>query len=161
MRTLWTALLIFTLASLLFGQRPQKPRAEVSNVQLTRSVLIEVTMFAADKILFVPFCGESDAGTKSLCYGPARVEVQKRGNWRPVELRHRDAILGALAPDRRKAEKIEAGGRGRFILAISKDDFAVETGQRLRLVVDAWPNEQSARNGGQPIQMVTPSFGCP
>ena len=74
---------------------------------------------------------------------------------------YREVVLGGVPPDKWKFRLIPAGRRHDFFFALTKDDFAVERGQRLRVVVDAWSDEQSMRSRQQPIQLASPAFDCP
>jgi len=143
------------------GQNLSKPRADVPRVQLIQSVSIQVTLFSAEKELLVPYCSEGEGGTESLCNLSIHIEIETQGRWRPIKLRHSDAVMGGIPPDKWKYRVIPAENRHDFFFAFSKDDFAVERGQRLRVVVTAWPDEQSMRTGKQPIQLTSPPFGCP
>jgi hypothetical protein len=127
---------------------------------------VTVSILAGDEDLIVPYCGgggPGEAALESLCGPPTptRLEVQTAKGWRPVGLRTHDAVLGGLSPQVWKARLIPARKGHVFSFSLSKDDFAVESGQRLRLVIDAWPNEQSMRSGGRPIQLTTAAFECP
>jgi hypothetical protein len=124
---------------------------------------VTVSILAGDRDLIVPYCGLARSEEESLCGPPTptRLEVHTAKGWRPVGLRTGDAVLGALSPEVWKARLIPARKGHVFSLLFSKDDFAVERGQRLRLVIEAWPDEQSMRSGGRPIQLVTAAFECP
>jgi hypothetical protein len=157
------ALLILGVTEPLWGQNISKPTAKVTDVRAVHSVSIKIRVFSGDKDVFVPYCGQSEGGTEFLCGPPAptHLEVQTANGWRPVRLRTNDAVLGRLSPERWDIRPIPAGGWHDFLFGLSKDDLAIEGGQRLRLVVDAWPDEQSVRSGGRPIQLATPPFECP
>jgi hypothetical protein len=144
------------------GQVGSKPSVQVTRVRVWRTMSVTVSIFAGDQDLIVPYCGLSASSEESLCGPPTptRLEVQTAKGWRPVGLRY-DAALGALSPEVWKARLIPARKWHVFSLLFSKDDFAVKSGQRLRLVIDAWPDEQSMRSGGRPIELTTTAFECP
>ena|SRR3990172_5162154 len=153
---------LLSVASLSFSQNGSRPSAKVTQVQAALfSFTIRVS--APEKDLVVPYCSKGDDGTLKLCYMPDNFQVETPQGWQPVKLRfHPEArVLGRLAQDLWKVQPVTAGRSHEFSLAISKVEFAVERGQRVRYIVDAWPDEKSMRNGGQPIRLVTPPFKCP
>lgn len=155
-----TGLLLAT-TQIVSGQNSSTPRVDVPRVQLIRSVSIQIRLFSAEKELVVPYCGEGEAGTESLCNLSIHIEVETRGGWRPMQLRHSDAVMGGIPPDKWKFQIIPAKSWHDFFFAFSKDEFAVERGQRLRVVVTAWADEQSMRTGDHPIHLTSPPFECP
>lgn len=161
-RFLWSglALVLFGMALPLWGRDASKPSASITHI-LIQSVSITIRVSATDKRLVVPHCGEGNGGTQSLCYKPTNLQVESPQGWQPVRLRLRpnDRVLGSLLP--REIQSIPAGESHEFSLTFSKVDFAVESGQRLRYIVDAWPDEKSMRAGGAPIHLATPPFECP
>jgi hypothetical protein len=157
--------MLFGRGSPMSGQAGAKPNVQVNYVRAWRMVGVEVSILAGDQDLIVPYCGgggPGEAALESLCGPPTptRLEVQTAKGWRPVGLRY-DAVLGALSRDVWEARQIPARKGHVFKFHFSKDDFAVKSGQRLRLVIDAWPDEQSMRSGGRPIQLTTTPFWCP
>jgi hypothetical protein len=46
-------------------------------------------------------------------------------------------------------------------MSFRKEEFAVERGQRLRVVVNAWPDEESMKTDKQAIHLTSPAFECP
>ena len=118
-------------------------------------------MFSAEKELLVPYCAKGEGGTETLCNLSIHIEVETRAEWRPMKPRHREVVLGGIRPDKWKFRLIPAEQRRDFLFAFTKDDFAVHRGQRLRVVVDAWSDEQSMRTGQQPIRLASPAFVCP
>ncbi len=56
---------------------------------------------------------------------------------------------------------LPAGQAHDFSFTFPKEEFAVERGQRLRVVVTAWSDEQSMKNDKQAIQLASPAFECP
>ncbi len=145
----------------LLGQDQVPPTVAMTSARETRTVTLRVTVFSPDKSLLVPFCGEGEGGTETLCSLSVRVEVQSRAGWRTMRPRQRNVVLGGVPPDKWKVRVISAGGRHDFFFAFTKDDFLVGRGQRLRIVIDTWLDEQSMRSHGQPIQVTSPAFDCP
>jgi len=78
-----------------------------------------------------------------------------------MRLKDRERILGGAPPDKRQFLVIPAGERREFFFEFSKDDFAVKNSQRLRVVVDAWADEQAMRARERVIKLTTPAFECP
>lgn len=154
-------IVVFGMTQPLPSQNASKPSACVTEAQVSHSVYVTIRLFSGDKELFVPYCGEGEGGTEHLCNLPTHLQVATRKGWMPVKLRHPDAVLGGVPPDRWRVRRIAAGQWHDFLFFFPKDDFAVETGQRLRYVVDVWPDEQSMRTAGRPIQLATPPFKCP
>ena len=128
------------------GQNASKPTVQTKSVELTHLVSVEITVFSPEKDLVVPYCGDGEGRADSLCILPAYLEVQTSRGWKPVKLRHSDAVLGEVPLDRRRLRLIPAGQNHDFSMSFRKEEFAVERGQRLRVVVNAWPDEESMKS---------------
>jgi len=161
-QTLWGILLEVLVATVrLSGQTAATPAADVVDARSSLTVSLRITVSSAEEELLVPYCSEGEGGTASFCNVAIHIEVKTPEGWRRMKPRHREVVLGGVPPDKWKLQRIAAGRRLDFSFAFTKDDFAVDRGQRLRAVVDAWHDEQSMRTGQQPIQLVTPAFDCP
>ena len=55
------------------------------------------------------------------------------------------------------AKRVEA----EFIFRFSRDYFEVDPGQQLRVVIDVWKDEQSMKDGEEPIKLYSQPFKCP
>jgi len=75
--------------------------------------------------------------------------------------RFKEVVLGGMPPDKWMFQRIPAGRKHDFLFTFTRDDFAVETGQQMRAVVDAWPDEPSMRARQGSIQLTSPAFDCP
>jgi hypothetical protein len=84
--------------------------------------------------------------------------VKTKEGWRPVKLRFKETVLGDLAP---KVKVIAPNGGHTFVFFFSTDIFAIEHGDRLRIVLDAWPSEALMRSREQPMRIASPVFVCP
>ena len=152
---------LLAMAQALPSQNASKPTAEVTSAQVSRSVSLRISVFSPEKDLLVPYCGEGEGGGESLCNLSIHVEVETREGWRPMKPRFREVVLGGVPPDKWKFRLIPAGRRHDFYFVFTEDDFAVERGQRLRVVVDTWSDEQSMRTRQKPTQLASPAFDCP
>ncbi len=148
-------------AQALSGQNASKPSVQTKGVDLTHLVSVEITLFSPEHDLLVPNYGNGEGRAESLCIRPAYLEVQTSRGWQPVKLRHSDAVLGSVPLDQRRVRLIPAGQKHDFSFAFPKEEFAVERGQRLRVVVTTWPDEQSMKDDKQAIQLASPAFECP
>jgi hypothetical protein len=156
-----TAVFLLVIGQPLLSQNTPKANASVANVQLIETVSLQLTVFSPETQLIVPYCGEGESGSETLCNLAIHVEVETGSGWRPMRLRTTDAVLGGVPSDRWKVRQIAAGRRRDFVFAFPKNEFAVEHGQRLRIVIDAWPDEHSMKMGGAPIKLTTAPFKCP
>jgi hypothetical protein len=155
---LTTALLATTLV--LSGQNASEPSVRTKSVEVTHLVSVEITVLSPEKDLVVPYCGDGGGRTESLCILPAYLEVHTNQGWRHVNLRH-GGVLGGVPLNLRKVQLIPAGKNHDFSFSFRKEEFEVERGQQLRVVVAAWPDEQSMRTDEQPIHLASSSFECP
>jgi hypothetical protein len=154
------AVALLGIAPLLSGQNEHG--AELVILGTNTLVEVEMNIQKPRKQLFVPYCEERRSGEKYLCTGAARLEVETRHGWQSVKLRTDDAVLGGFNPKGGAPGKlIPPGGGTTFIFAFSKELFAVEHGQRLRVMVEAWPDEESMKAGDPSIQLASPPFKCP
>jgi hypothetical protein len=151
------------IGSILWGQPGEtasaKARLVVKNVVPQIDVVVELQ--AGGEQAVVPVCGETEYGTPILCILKTRLQVQTRGGWRPVRLRTTYGVLGGSPEGRITGKVVQPMGKGTFVFVFSRRYFDVEVGQRLRILVDAWPDEQSMRSRGTPIQMASTPFECP
>ena len=146
----------------LSGQQISEPSARIKDVRRSQWVSVEISVSASDKDLFVPYCGGGGTDTEFLCSLPTRLETKAKKGWSPVNYREGiAAVLGGLPSDKWKVRVVPAGQQHTFSYGFPKNDFGLERGQVLRYVVPVWPDEQSMRNDGQPILLVTPPFKCP
>jgi hypothetical protein len=144
----------------LSGQIATKPSVQMTSVELAHLVSLRVTVFSHDKDLLVPYCGGGDDKPEYLCVLPSYLEVQTSKGWRRMKLRH-GGVMGLVPLDRRKVQLIPSGKSQDFSFNFRTEDFEIEHGQRFRVVVTAWPDEQSMRADEPPIRLASQSFQCP
>jgi hypothetical protein len=154
--------LIVGVLALLGAAHPQASQDQhgASLVALTTNTLVEVSLNlqASKEPLFVPYCEKRENGEESLC--TARLEVQTPDGWRSARLKpDLAATLGGVISTRRRL--ISPGHGAMFTFVFSMDIFAIRHGQRLRVVVDASPAEQSVGSGGESIHLASTPFECP
>jgi len=151
--------LIAGILALLGTAHPQaiQDRHGASLVIVTTKTLVEIGLYlqASQEPLFVPYCEERKDGEESLC--TARLEVETQDGWRSASHKPDLAatLSGVISTERRL---ISPGHGAMFTFVFSKDIFAITHGQRLRVMVDAWPDEHSIKTGGQIIQLASTPF---
>jgi hypothetical protein len=160
--------LLFGLAGLvLFGvARPisadSQPK-QAAQLQI-RGVLpwinVGLELHTLGEHMFVPYCGEME-GVPILCMTAVRMEVEAKQGWRPANLRTTFGVLGGMTLDRASGKVVAPSTTVFFVFRFSRRFFEVDPGQRLRVVVDAWADEESMRSGGRPTQLSSPAFECP
>lgn len=157
------AVMLFAVPPALQGQseRKQLAQLDVGTVQAVQQVYVTLRLRTADQQLFVPYCGELEGGEKVLCTLGTHLEVQTSQGWRRAKLRTTFGVLGGWSLDLAHGSLIAPRSGASFNFRFSRRFFQVEQGQQLRVVVDAWPDEQSMRTGGRSIQLISPPFECP
>ena len=160
--SLATVAFISTALSLC-AQNKSNPVAQldVGSIRAIPQVYVDLRLRAPDLEIFVPYCGESEGGGKVLCVAATRLEVETKTGWHPAKLRTTYGVLGALSLDRARGVLIAPKNEASFSFQFSTYFFEVAPGQRLRVVVDAWSNEESMKTGGPSMQFVSPPFKCP
>lgn len=147
--------------ALLSGQEmPKAATVSIERVRAVPQIYVAVAIEAADRQLFVPYCGTSEGGENILCTAGTRLEVHTQGRWIPVKLRTTHGVLGAARLGRAGGRRIESGSRATFLFQFSTHFYDVERGQRLRVVVDTWADEQSMKSGQVPLSASSPAFKC-
>lgn len=141
------------------GKSPSTPHVEV-DARAYQSVRIQITVFSGQSELLVPHCTERK-GDEFLCDLAIQIQVESPNGWTRIKPRYPNVVLGGVAADKWKSQPIPAGQSHVFYFWFSKDDFAVQHGQRLRVIVKAWRDEQSMRAQQPPIQLTTAPFECP
>ncbi len=158
----FVVLVLFAQAPALLGQKEpsQKPRIWVYVPPGRYLIEVDVWLHTSEEPLFVPYCGEQESGREDLCAAAAWLERQSRDGWRKAEVRN--ATMGP-GRDPRKAEGVLIPSRSKrvFSFSFNTDVFGIPPGTRLRVVVDAWPDEKSLREGVPPVQVTSPEFVWP
>jgi hypothetical protein len=137
------------------------PGLDVRSVRAVPQVYVALQLRTSDQQVFLPYCAEFEGGEKVLCTMAARLEVHTAQGWRRAKLRTTYAVLGGLSLDRARGTLIPPRSVASFSFQFSRRFFEVEPGQQLRVVADAWPDEQSMKTGGQSVQFISMSFKCP
>jgi hypothetical protein len=143
------------------SQSKQEAHLSIGSIGTVPQIYVHIELQTSTEQLFVPYCGESEAGEGFLCTLGTHLEVQTGHAWHPVKLRAALGVLGGLSLDRAKGIRIAPKSGAAFIFQFSRRYFVVNPGQRLRIVVDAWADEQSMRAGRPSIQLTSPAFECP
>jgi len=160
-RNLWSvfALVLFGLLTPTVGQHRPAISMEISHVALVNEAIsIDYEVSAFEKTFLVGACKGSE-GRKNLC--DVSLEVHSPNGWKAVGTRHCGCKLGFPFPETWDIQPVPAGETGHFHFIISKISFAMESGQRLRLVAHAWIDEQSLRHQKHGIKLTTKPFACP
>jgi hypothetical protein len=133
-------------------------RAELSVLLVREFIRIEVQLATADRELIVPYCQQGEAQPELLCFGSTRLERRVKNRWLPVQLRHKETVLGD-PPARMRS--IPPGSANTFVYTIDKEHFAIARGDQLRLAVSAWNDVRSMESGDQPTALTSAPFECP
>jgi len=157
------AVALLGIARPLRGQNEPKQVAqlEVGTVQAVPQVYVSLRLRTSDQQVFIPYCGVSEGADKILCTLGVHLQVQTSKGWRPAKLRTTYGVLGALLLGKAGGTLIAPRSGASFDFQFSRRFFEVEPGQRLRVVVDVWTDEQSMKSGGPSIQLISPAFECP
>jgi hypothetical protein len=155
------AVALLAMSAPLAGEKQpdQKPRIRVWIPSRLYLVSVDLWVYSGEGPLFVPYCGKEESGREDLCTLGAHLEKKTPEGWRRAELRNgtlsgKDLLHAAV-------DSIPPRDKRPFTFMFSTDAFGIPPGARLRVVVDAWPNEKSLRVGPPPIQVTSPEFVCP
>lgn len=159
-RIFWAIVIFCSMGNTSWAQSVA-PKIQATGIQLVNSVVGDVLIDAPNRSVVIPFCGEGESGRQSLCSLSSHFEVQTPTGWISAKLRYKDVVLGGMTSKQWKLQTIPSGERQAFSFAFSKNVYAIDRGQKVRIVVDAWLDEASAREGKNPIQLITPPFDCP
>jgi hypothetical protein len=143
------------------GHNQSKPDAQVTDARASQSVGIQITISSGENELLVPYCGDGEGDIESLCNLTIQIQVEGPNGWTRIKPKYPNVVLGGVPPEKWRSQLIPGGQSHAFAFAFSKDDFVVQRGQRLRVIVDAWRDEQSMRAQKQAIQLTSGSFKCP
>jgi hypothetical protein len=67
---------LFAMTQALSGQNAPEPSVRTKSVELTPLVSVEITVLSSGRDLLVPYCGDGEGRTESLCILPAYWEVR-------------------------------------------------------------------------------------
>ncbi len=149
----------FGLSLWVQAQPASGPELELRNI--IPHVLLSIRISTAAEPLFVPHCGETEYGTRILCLAGVHLQVQSHQEWNPVKLRHTFGVLGVARLARFGGRLIPAHSDASVVFDFSRRWFEVEPGQQLRIIVDAWANEQAMKAGAAPTPLTSSVFRCP
>lgn len=142
------------------GAGASSTQVRIDSVRAIPLIYVPLHLLVSDQPVYVPYCGESE-GHKFLCTVATHLEVATRSGWRPASLNTECGVLGGLSLDHAAGVLIEGGKEGVFTFEFSPRFFKVRPGQQLRVVIDAWPDEQSMKAGRSALHLVSPPFICP
>jgi hypothetical protein len=157
MRTEIALLVLTAVVSVSAGLGDETKQPGIGAASCSPLILVEVNLYAGDKPVFVPSCGKGNF----LCTGMMHLEVETPEGWREPKLRFKNIVLGRVLKDKVDLVVIAPHHGMDFEAGFSPEVWAIDRGQRLRLVVDTWGDEQSMRNGEQSRQLISPVFECP
>lgn len=144
------------------GQSVSEPSVQVADVRLTEWVSAEITIRSPnDGDLVLPSCDDGTSAVPQLCQFPNQLQLKTDSSWVSVTLQPPGRVFSRPPLTRWKAQTVKAGGQRTFRFRFPKGDFAVRRGQLLRLVLDAWPDEQSMQNHAPTIRLISREFQCP
>ena len=151
------AVLLLGAGPLLNGSdEPRPPRVELHGV--IPQVHIAVQIRATDRQISVPYCGLVGSDP-IICTQFGHLEMETPTGWVPAPRRTGSGVLGA---EREMGMKVASPGESMFIVfEFSRRWVAVETGQTVRVVLDAWPDQSSMDRQVDRIQLTSPPFKCP
>jgi hypothetical protein len=150
------------ITPMLKGQGKSKSRADALHAEIPNVVSVEIVVHSEERELLIPYCGEhAEAGMKFICGLANKIEIKTKEGWQPVEYRHKEHRVGGLPPSEWKIQRVRAGFSYPFTLMFSKRIYAVEKGQPVRIIVDAWEKEKFMRTRQKTIKLTTPEFECP
>jgi hypothetical protein len=135
-------------------------QVRIRSVRAIPQVYVALQLSASDQQLFVPYCGESE-GTKFLCTVAAHLEIASQHGWRAAKHNTESGVLGGVSLENAVGITFERGKEGVFTFQFSPSFFEVRSGQRLRIIIDAWPDEQSMKRDHAVLHLVSPPFVCP
>jgi hypothetical protein len=169
MRTEYKQLLLINASVILlvarfssFAADPKSPGG--ASIQLLSAtadqrqrVLIQVRVSSANQPIIVPVCDRLPDGTESPCM----IEVQAKTvhGWRLVQPKR--AKLGMVSPDLWNPHLLQARTSHDFSYGILRHQWKVTRGERVRVVVWVWKDEQAMRSMRNTIKLKTRPFACP
>jgi hypothetical protein len=152
---------LLALAAPLLGQKQssQTPHIRMWAPWRPSLVSVDLWLYSADDPLFVPYCGMDEENEMHLCSLATHLEKKTSHGWREAELRN--ATKTGKGLQFASGVLIRARSRDSFTFTFSTDAYGIPSGTRLRVVVDAWPNQDRMRSGTPPTQVTSPEFVCP
>lgn len=156
--------LIFTLTvapTILFAQESAKqvePHAHMLSVSAdqTHSVTIQIGVSSGTKSIVAPICEQPD-GTMAPCW--ITVQAATEHGWHTIRPRY--SKLGMVAVEHWTAHTILPGESQDFLYRFIRNEWDVSQGQRIRVVVSVWWDEQSMRKVVNRFELKTQVFACP
>jgi hypothetical protein len=143
-----------------------RPRVALSEPQVrvaatVPSITVVVTVVTGGRQLFLPACGESDTGIPFLCDASVRLEAQSNGKWHAAQLETRYGLQSVTPLAKVGGGILSAQVEHTAIFRFDRAGYRVKGGQRLRLVLETWPDEQAMRSGAAPTRLTSGAFRCP
>ncbi len=122
-------------------------------------VAIIFQLTTSEDPMFVPYCEKQEGGEEVLCSLATHLEFQTTHGWQKAVFTE----ANLLSKDLRKADGRVVPPRSKksFFFLFSTEIYRIKPGTRLRVIMDAWPDEASMRAGAPPTQVTSPEFVCP
>jgi hypothetical protein len=152
---------IITFQYPLQCQNREKGQIITGNIKVVSEIYVPLIVHSSDSSLYIPYCGKMEGGEQILCNSGAHLEVFINKKWSSAQLRTTYGILGAIPLVKSEGTVIDPKSKAAFLFQFSRRFYEVEPGQYLRIVIEAWPDEQSMKNRMKSIKLTSDTFKCP
>lgn len=154
--------LLFSAAGILKAVDLKTKEPDLSIQSSRRQTEIEVVVAVANSSkgsIVVPFCGEMN-GRLYLCDLAVRMDVYSGNRWQEASAKcDYCGLPGGVALE--ECVTVKSGQTTSLVYQFASDYFRVARGQRVRLVLDVWPNKDSLKKREGATKISSPAFVLP
>jgi hypothetical protein len=128
-----------------------------ASVDQNHSVTLHIQVSSPTKPLVVPACDRLPDGAESPCW--IEIQTETPQGWQMMQPKYAKAGMEPL--DKWSPRSLSPGSSRDFSYRFVRDEWKVRQGQRVRVVILAWKDEQSLKSPDKGIKLKTKPFACP
>ena len=135
----------------------------IDNLSVSKVSLVQVRfrVDASEQALAIPYCMTDEAGSEQTCSLATSLQVKTPQGWRSAGLRSNSGVLGGVPLSSAKIRLLQPHTGAYFRFTFAQHLFKIDRGQQLRVIVDAWPNEQAVVTSAPSVRLQSPVFQLP
>ena len=133
----------------------------IDDVRSVTYISIRVDIRSSENNICLAYAGLTEDGTEILYYNSIHLETDTGKGWKNVAYKWPEIKLGYLPSHLIKVKTLSSSCRHKFVIQFNKSLYLVTRGQKLRVIIDTWTDEESMRVGKPSIPLISDSFRCP
>jgi len=148
------------LTKQMFAQKSAS-NAEITDLSLQVVIPIKFQINAKAQHLFIPSCGKDPSGVDALCvFGAVFVERFDGEKWLRIKPGYPGEVFGVDVENKNYIH-VAPGSHSEVIFYLNRDFYHAHRGDKLRLEVEFWDEQEAMNKGKAAGRILSPIFACP